>query len=118
MGSITEKVIQEVPCNIVITKSEDVFKIRIPSDINDVNNHFSTAQQLQEIGYLDDAVTHYKACLDLNSMHIPSVLALSKLYDKQGETKRSTYYTELYNQIMEQFNNWKIEEEIRKSNRS
>ncbi len=115
MGSVTEQVIQDVPCNMVITKSVDVFKIKAPTNITDINNHFELGKQLSELGQYNDAIKHFKECLNINSMHIPSVVELANIFTKLGEDDRVKYYDELYKSIMAQFNNWKIEEEIRKN---
>jgi hypothetical protein len=49
-------------------------------------------------------------------MHLPSVVELIKIYKKLEKKSMVTYYENLYNNIREQYNNWKIEAEIRKGN--
>lgn len=116
MGSVTEKVVQAVPCNIVVTKSENIFTIKTPANIKDIKNHFAYGLKLMELGYDEKAISHFKECLNINGMHLPSVIELLKVYKKLERANMVTYYENLYNNIKEQYNNWKIEAEIRKGN--
>lgn len=108
MGSVAEKVAQEIPCSIVITKFEEIFNIKLQSNIKDINTFFVMGNKLNDLGFHDEAIRHYEECLNINEMHIPSVKALSKIYQKLDKKELEVYFDELYSSIVEQLNSWNI----------
>ncbi|GEM_PF-430618 len=114
MGSVAEEVANALPCSVVYIKSEELFKLKIPSNISDLETFFAQGNKLSDLGFYDEAIEQYKQCLNINEMHLPSVVALSRLYKKQNNEGLATYYDNLYKSIQVQLNNWKIEEEIRR----
>ena len=42
MGSVTEKVIREVPCSFLTLKSEDIISLTLETRIRDIESHYST----------------------------------------------------------------------------
>lgn len=115
IGSVTEKVVSEVECNVVVLKSEELFKLRIPTDIMDIEKHSQRASELIELGFLEEAVSQYKICLEINDLHLPSLYALSGLYKKMGDSTQMEYYKELADGIVNRMTNRKIEAEIRQN---
>ena len=114
MGSITEKVTMEVPSNIIVTKFEEVFKLRIATEIEDIDKHYKRGNELAELGYLKEALVQYKLCLQVNEMHLPSIKSLANLYDELKEYSQAEYYHKLVTTILEMLMDRKIEEEVRK----
>ena len=114
MGSVTEKVTREVPSNIIVTKFQEVFRLRIPTEIEDIDKHYKRGNELAELGYYKEALTQYKHCLQVNEMHLPSIKSLADLYERLKDDKQAEYYRELVKIIMEKLMDRKIEEEVRK----
>ena len=114
MGSVTEKVTREVPSNIIVTKFEDVFKLRIATEIEDIDKHYKRGNELAELGYHKEALVQYKLCLQINEMHLPSIKSLANLYEKLNEHSQAAYYHKLVTIILEKLMDRKIEEEVRK----
>ncbi len=114
IGSVTERVLREVPCNLIVTKTEELFKLRIPTDIEDLGNHFTRGIQLADLGYLEEAINEFHICLNINDMHLPSMKYLSELYEKLGNSEQVKYYDDMRSTIMSQLMNRKIEAEVRK----
>ena len=114
MGSVTEKVVREVPCSFITLKSESVITLQLKKNIRDIEYLFNTAVQLEEDGFYDVAIDHYKACLNINIMHIPSYLNLAKIFEKQNLPEKSEIYRNSAREIKEKLWNIKIEEEVRK----
>ena len=114
MGSVTEKVTREVPSNIIVTKYQEVFKLRIPTDIEDIDKHYKRGNELAELGYYQQAMAQYKLCLQVNEMHLPSIKSLADLHERLKDDKQAEYYRELVKIIMEKLMDRKIEEEVRK----
>lgn len=114
MGSVTEKVIREVPCSFLTLKSEDIISLQLESHIRDIEQLHSTAMQLIDDGFYEEAIAHLKACLNINDMHIPAYKGLAKVYEKMGDDGRAAVYRQNAKDIMDKLWYQKIEEEVRK----
>lgn len=115
LGSVTEKVIRELPCSMVITKSKNILNLTIDADISDIEKHMANAHKLEETGYYKEAIEQLKICLRINDLHLPALNGLVKLYSKIGETDSSNFYHQKIDEILKRLWDKKIEEEIRKS---
>jgi universal stress protein E len=51
LGSVTEKVIREVPCSFITLKSEDIIDLQLETEIRDLKSHFAVAEQLVKDGF-------------------------------------------------------------------
>ena len=114
MGSVTEKVIREVPCSFFTLKTENVITLNIENRIRDIEEHFTDAKQLVKDGFYEEAIAEFNTCLKLNDMHIPSLNGLSKLYEKLGDTKLSEEYKKIAQEVLVRLWDDKIEREARK----
>ncbi|WP_321371851.1 universal stress protein [uncultured Draconibacterium sp.] len=117
-GSVSENVISNVECNIVAVKNEDVFKLRIPEGLENIDKHFNRGNELRKLGFLREAIMQYKAALILNELHLPSLQALAEVYELIQENDQAGYYKELAQIIITKMNYRKIEEEVRNNFRS
>jgi nucleotide-binding universal stress UspA family protein len=115
MGSVTEKVIREVPCSFITIKSKDIIDLRLSTKIRDVETHYNIAKQLMKDGFLKESINEYKVCLSINDMHIPSLHGISKDYKKLGKNKRSEKYKNMLKEVLQRIWDREIEKEIRKS---
>ncbi|HLV39946.1 universal stress protein [Xanthomarina sp.] len=113
MGSVTEKVIREVPCSFITLKNEDVVALEIESKIQDIENHYMLAQKLFENGFFEESIQQYKICLNINFMHIPSLRGIAEVYEKIGDIDNSKKHKEMAERVLERMENMKIEKEVR-----
>lgn len=114
VGSVTEKVIREVPCSFITTKSEDVIKLQLENRIVDIERHHGNGLQLMKDGYYREAIQEFKTCLNINDMHVPSLYGIAKVYDRLGNEEMAAQYRKMARQVMLRIWDSKIEEEIRK----
>ncbi|OZV68088.1 universal stress protein [Winogradskyella aurantia] len=114
MGSVTEKVIREVPCSFLTLKSEDVINLQLQSDITDFEKLFEAGTQLEKDGFYKEAIDQFKASLSINTMHVPAYSAIAKLFDKLGQPEKASLYRKSANEIKERIWYSKVEEEVRK----
>jgi len=117
LGSITEMVIRELPSSMVITKSENILNLKIDFEISEIEKHFSNAIKLEKNGYYKEAIDQLKICLQINDLHIPTLNALIKLYNKMGKKELSETYSNKLEEILSRLWDKKIELEIRKNYR-
>lgn len=114
LGNVTEKVIREVPCSFMTLKSEDALSISLDSNIKDLEGYYKAGVQLLEDGFFDEALNQFKACLNINNMHIPSYIQAAKVYDKINQPEKAKLYRNQANDLKERLWYGKIEEEVRK----
>lgn len=114
MGSVTDKVIREVPCSFITMKREDAIIVEIEKGLDDIEHHFANAQELFEDGFYDEAISEYKRCLEISIMHLPSVRGLAEVYKKIGDTENESKYKSMIIQVLDRMNYEKIEADARK----
>lgn len=114
MGSVTEKVIREVPCSFLTLKSEDMISLQLETHIRDIEQLHSTAMELIEDGFYEEAIDQLKACLNINDMHVPAYKGLAKVYDKLNQPEKARMYRSNARDIMDKIWYQKIENEVRK----
>ena len=115
LGSVTEKVVRELPASMVVTKTENILNLKIDADISEIEKHMSNAEKLVETGFYAEAVEQYKTALQINDLHIPALSALARLYNKIGEKELSELFHKKIDEILRRLWDKKIELEIRKS---
>ncbi len=114
MGSVTEKVIRKVPCSFMTLKNEDIIVLEIESKLNDLESHFTDAQQLLEDGFFEEAIHEFRTCLDIDFMHYPSLKALADAYNKLGDAANEERHREMMAEVRTRMLNVKIEDDVRK----
>lgn len=118
MGSITEKVIREMPCSFVTTKTRDIIQVKFDNEIKEIEIHYNNANELVESGLYKDAIDQFMICLQINDMHIPSMYKLAELYSKLGDNPKANYYDNMAKELLARLWDKKIEQDIRKHYRS
>lgn len=114
LGSVTEKVIREVPCNFLTLKSEDAFKLELDTNIKDLEQAYDLGLKLMADNFYEEAIAQFKTCLNFNSMHVPAYFELAKAYDKINQPEMAKGYRDKGHQIKEKLWYTKIEDEVRK----
>lgn len=114
MGSVTEKVIREVPCSFLTLKSEDVISLQLETHIRDIEKLHKMAMELMEDGFYEEAISYFRACLNINEMHVPAHRGLARVYEKLDKPEKAAIYRVNAKDIMDKIWYQKIEEEVRK----
>jgi len=114
MGSVTEKVIREVLCSFITLKNENAITLELEAKIQDIENHYATAQELFEKGFFEESINQFNICLGINYAHIPSLKGIAKVYEKLGDVNSAKKYREMVKTVLDQIWNLKIEQEVRK----
>lgn len=114
MGSVTEKVIREVPCSFFTLKSEDVISLQLQSNIKDFEKLFDEGVQLAKDGFFEEAIEQFKASLSINNMHVPAYEAIASIFEKLDAPKKAALYRKNADEIKNRMWYSKIEEEVRK----
>jgi universal stress protein E len=115
LGSVTEMVIRNLPCSMVITKTENILHIKMDYEISTIQNHFDRAIKLEESGFFNEAIDQMKLCLYINDLYIPALSALVRLYEKVGDKVQSEDSKRKLDKIFRHLWDKKIEEDIRRN---
>ena len=114
IGSVTEKVIREVPCSFITTKSENLIELQIESKIKDIEHHCKNGKELLADGYIDEALEQFHICLDLNNMHIPTLYGLASVYELTGDLSKAKMFRSIASDVFNRLRDVSIERDIRK----
>ncbi len=115
MGSVTERIISDVPCSMIVTETEDILEAKLSHEIDTLETHFKLAENLESNNFLNEAIGELKICLHINDLHLPSYYALIRIHNKLGETQKADEYKTHLNKIIDIQHNKAIEEEIRRN---
>jgi len=114
LGSVTEKVIREVPCSFLTLKSQDAISLELKTNIKDFEALYQAGEQLEKDGFYEEAIEQYKASLGINTMHVPTYNAIAKLLKKLGQPEKAALYLKNAEEIKQRIWYSKIEDEVRK----
>lgn len=114
IGSVTEKVIREVPCSFITTKSENLIELQMESKIKDIEYHCKNGNELLTDGYIDEALEQFHICLDLNNMHIPTLYGLASVYELKGDLSKAKMFRFMASDVINRLWDGSIERDIRK----
>lgn len=114
LGSLTEKIARKFPSSIITTKSENIINLKIDFEISNIEKHFNDAEKLEQSGFFKEAIEQLKICLQINDLHIPSLIAIIRVYEKNNDSATSKNYKKKLDEILKRLWDKKIEFEIRK----
>ncbi|WP_430810468.1 MULTISPECIES: universal stress protein [unclassified Carboxylicivirga] len=114
LGSVTELVIRDLPCSVVVTKSENILNLKMEKDISDIERLLANAKKLEAAGFYDDSIEQLKTCLTVNDLHLPAIYSLVQLYRKTGNEEMAVTYQQKADEIVKRLWDKNVELEIRK----
>lgn len=114
MGSVTEKVIREMPCSVITVKKINVIQLKLDNEIKEIEVHFKNGEELVKMAFYKEAIGQFLKCLQVNDMHIPSMHKLAEVYSVTGDANKSLYYKNMAKEILSKLWDRKIEDEIRR----
>ena len=112
LGSVTEKVTRNVPCSFITTKTEDIIHLNYYNEIKEIEAYYNKANELFENKDYKEAIGKYLICLQINSLHIPSLFKVSKAFKIIGDTVKAKEYSTMAKDILMRLWDKKIEQEI------
>lgn len=113
MGSVTEKVIREVPCSFITLKTKNAIRLNIKSDLRTLSHHYKEGKALLKEGFSEEALKQFQACLTINNLYAPAWDGIAKAHKNLGNNKQAKKSSKQGDQIRERINNQKVEADIR-----
>lgn len=106
MGSVTEKVVREMPCSVITVKSEHAIRLKLETEIADIKTHFKRGKDLLEKGFPEEAEHQFRHCLAKDMLFAPAWEGLAAVQEQlrnEAEAKRYTAKaTEIRDRLWEQ----------------
>ena len=107
-GSVTEKVIREVPRSFITMKSEDIIKLRIEEEIKGLESSLKHGAELLEHGFAKEAITQFKLCIVIDDLFAPAweglAIAHKRMRDKKEEQQCLNQAKEIREKLWHQQN--------------
>ena len=98
-GSVAEKVIREMPCSVITVKWEDVFRLRLESQISDIETHLKQGQELLEKGFPEEAICQFEYIVSKDMMFAPAWEGLAATHDCLNHKEKSKHCREMAKRI-------------------
>jgi nucleotide-binding universal stress UspA family protein len=89
IGSVTEKVIRELPASIITVKSEHVIQLHMEAEIEDIKGHLKRGRDLLEKGFPREAVNEFEVCIEKDMMFAPAWEALAEAHQRLGNGREA-----------------------------
>jgi nucleotide-binding universal stress UspA family protein len=89
LGSVAERVLQAVPCSMLLVKAEDTFRLQLDDQVADIESHFQHGVELLQQGFTKEAGCQFMHCVSANVMFVPGWEALADCCERLGETARA-----------------------------
>jgi universal stress protein E len=89
IGSVAEKVIRAMPCSVVTVKSEHAIRLRLETEIADIEARFKAGQMLLEKGFPAEALRQFEAVVAKDMTFAPGWEGLAAAHDRLGQKEEA-----------------------------
>ncbi len=113
LGSVAERVLQAMPCSMVLLKAEDTFRLQATDQLTDIESHFRHGTELLKQGLAEEAVRHFQHCVSVNVMFAPGWEALADCHERLKDSARAEECRSQAKQLRETLSWCRIEADIR-----
>jgi nucleotide-binding universal stress UspA family protein len=91
MGSVTRRVLQQLPCSLLTLKHEDVVEQLFEEDLRHIRLLVAEGRALSEHGAWAGAITKFRQVLARNPFHLVALESEAVAHDKLGENEEAEY---------------------------
>jgi nucleotide-binding universal stress UspA family protein len=92
VGSVTRRVLQNLPCSLLTVKQEEVAGQLLEDDIRHVNLLVAEGRELLAAESYPLALTKFRQALGYNPMHIGALDTVAQIYEKLGPSNKAELY--------------------------
>jgi len=115
MGTTATKVCRALPCSLLTVKGEDILRVDLEEDIEDIETLYKEGLQLLEDGLLEDAVGRFEHLLKHDMHFAPAWDAMAIACERLKQPGRAESCRERAKMIRQRLWSQKVNAEIRKS---
>lgn len=87
MGSVTQRVLRELPSPILTMKEEDVVQLRLDTTIASIEEHSKNGKELLKSGKLEEAIREFDQCLLSSPTYAVAWEGKASAYERLGNEK-------------------------------
>ncbi len=113
VGSVTQKVIRELPCPVLTMKEEDVIRLRLDGVVATVDEHLKRAEELLATGMLAEAVREFDQCLLAAPTYAVAWDGKAIAFERLGEKTKAEAAKVTAKRIRDELWQHRVEAEIR-----
>jgi len=113
MGSVTTKVVRQMPCSVITIKSEHAIRLRLTAEIADIGDFIKQGKELLEKGFADEALEQFEQCISRDVLYAPAWEGMSAAHLRLGHNNKSEECKEAAEQIRQELWQKKVEAEAR-----
>ncbi|RMG68979.1 MAG: hypothetical protein D6715_00790 [Calditrichaeota bacterium] len=114
LGKTAEKVLRALPCSLLILKKEELIRLRLEADLDDLESNLKEGRALVEEGFAREAIQAFKRCLAIDPRFLPAIDGLVQAYRKIGNEELAKHYERMSKEIRERLWQQWVEAEIRR----
>jgi nucleotide-binding universal stress UspA family protein len=89
LGSVTRRVLQQLPCSLLTVKNEDAFGQMFEEDLRYIRLLMAEGQEYLKNGVADRAAGKFRNVLAANPFYLPALEGLAEAYDRMGEADKA-----------------------------
>jgi universal stress protein E len=94
LGSVTRRVLRQLPCSLLLVKGEDVVEELYEEDFRIINLLMAQARDLLAAHAYETALAKYRRILARNPFHVEATAGLAETLEKLGRHDQARYYRE------------------------
>ncbi len=113
MGGVARRVAREMPCSIATVKSEHAIRLRLDTEIAEIETHLKRGQELLEHGFPEEALSQLKHCVAKDMMLAMAWEGLAAAHQRLDHAEEAEKCTETAKSIAQYFYDRQIEADIR-----
>jgi Flp pilus assembly protein TadD len=91
MGSVTRRVLQQLPCSLLTLKQDHVVEQLLEEDLRHVRLLMAEGRALSEHGAWAGAVAKFRQVLARNPFHVAALESQAIAHDKLGEIEEAEH---------------------------
>lgn len=116
LGSVATKVLRSAMCSVLLVKEEDLMKVNMHKEIEDIHIMYNQGKELQAHGYYEEALETYKEVVNKDRYFAHAWERMAEVYDKLNNTEKAEECRMNAKMIQEWLWNQRIEAEIKGKN--
>jgi nucleotide-binding universal stress UspA family protein len=92
LGSVTRRVLQQLPCSLLVVKQEDAVEELFRGNLDDINRLMAEGRGLLSGGSYDAAKAKFRQVLARNMFHAGAVEGLAEAHEQLGNREEADHY--------------------------
>jgi nucleotide-binding universal stress UspA family protein len=113
IGSVAEKVIREMPCSVVTVKTEHAIRLRLETEIADLEARFKAGQELLDKGFPAEALRQFEGVVTKDMTFAPGWEGLAVAHNRLGQKEEAKECKQRAQHIRKKLWEKRVEAEIR-----